>query len=97
MVRVVHANDGLLVAGNIFSGPGTRIENYSGKIHVRHNLVRNVTDYFVNAAKGDLHLKTTAADAIGKAPALDGVDADFDGQKRGDKPDLGADELVAEE
>ena len=33
-IRVIHANDGLVVKNNIFSGPGVSIERYTGKIDI---------------------------------------------------------------
>ena len=94
LVRVVHANDGLVVANNVFSGPRISIENYEGEIDVRNNLVRPVGQYFVDQSKGNLHLTSRATDAIDRATADRDVSEDIDGQLRGDKPDLGADELA---
>jgi hypothetical protein len=94
LVRVVHANDGLVVANNLFSGPRISIENYEGRIEVRNNLVQGVGEYFVDAARGDLHLVAGAASAIERATVEPDVPADIDGQRRGDKPDLGADEFA---
>lgn len=93
LLRVVHANDGLVVANNIFSGPRIVAEHYEGQIDVRSNLIRPVGDYFVDAAKGNLHLTTKAVDAIDKATPDGDVPEDIDGQPRRTKPDLGADEL----
>jgi len=94
LLRVVHANDGLVVANNIFSGPRIVAEHYEGQIDVRNNLVRPLGEYFVDPAKGNLHLTAKAADAIDKATADRDVHEDIDGQPRGEKPDLGADELA---
>lgn len=93
LLRVVHANDGLLVTNNIFSGPRIVVEQTEGPIEVRGNLIRPVGNYFVDAAAGNLHLKETAADAIDRATVDNDVRHDIDGQPRGGKPDLGADEL----
>ncbi len=95
LLRVVHANDGLVVANNIFSGPRIVAEQYEGRIDVRNNLIRPVGDYFVDAAKGDLHLTARATDAINRATVDENVSQDIDGQPEGNKPDLGADEWVA--
>jgi hypothetical protein len=94
LLRAVHANDGLVVANNIFSGPRIVTQNNEGPIEVRNNLIRPVSDYFVDAAKGNLHLTAKAADAIDKAIPDDLVKEDIDREQRGSKPDLGADELV---
>jgi len=93
LIRIVHANDGLVVANNIFSGPRIVAEQYEGRIDVRNNLIRPVGEYFVDAAKGNLHLVAGAVDAIDKATVDRNVREDIDGQQRGEKPDLGADEL----
>lgn len=93
LLRVVHANDGLVARGNLFSGPRIVVELVEGPVRVEGNLVRPVPDWFVDPAKGDLHLTARAVGAIDRAPALEGVDDDIDGQPRGDAPDLGADEL----
>jgi len=93
LLRVVHANDGLVVANNVFSGPRIVTEHYEGPIDIQNNLIRPVGDYFVDAAKGNLHLTAKAADAIDKATADGNVQDDIDGQARGAKPDLGADEF----
>ncbi|MFV1968673.1 MAG: right-handed parallel beta-helix repeat-containing protein [Pirellulaceae bacterium] len=93
LLRAVHANDGLIVAHNIFSGPRISIEKVEGRIDVRNNLVRPVTNYFVNASKGNLHLTGMAVEAIDKATADPAVTEDIDGQPRGAQSDLGADEL----
>lgn len=95
LLRVVHANDGLVVTNNIFSGPRIVAEHYEGRIDVRNNLIRPVGDYFVDAAKGNLHLTVKAADAIDRATADGNITEDIDGEPRGTKPDLGADELTA--
>jgi hypothetical protein len=93
LLRAVHANDGLVVANNIFSGPRIVTQNNEGPIEVRNNLIRPVGDYFVDAAKGDLHLKANAVDAIDRATNDDDIKGDIDRQQRGARPDLGADEL----
>ncbi len=61
-------------------------------IDQKSNIVGDLTGWFVDPSIGDLHLTDKAADAIDKAVPLDEVDEDFDGQKRGPKPDIGADE-----
>jgi len=94
LLRVVHANDGLVVTNNIFSGPRLCIEKVEGEIEVRNNLVRPVGDYFVDAARGNLHLTDAAVDAIDKATAAMAVKDDIDGQPRVGAVDLGADELA---
>ena len=92
LLRVVHANDGLLAANNIFSGPRIAVETGDAELEIRNNLVRTVGEYFVDAADGDLHLTGQASDAIGKAIPYAEVRDDIDRQPRGNAPDLGADQ-----
>jgi len=94
LLRVVHANDGLLVRNNIFSGPRIVSELHEGPIDVRGNLIRPVGDYFVDAARGNLHLTPKAVDAIDRATVDRDVAEDIDRRPRGERPDLGADELL---
>ncbi|MGI8918728.1 MAG: beta strand repeat-containing protein [Pyrinomonadaceae bacterium] len=55
----------------------------------------NVSDFFVNAATGDLHLKPTATPVLNAGTPAGGVTNDFDDQTRSaTTPDIGADELV---
>jgi hypothetical protein len=51
---------------------------------------------FVNPAAADLHLLPSATDAIDKAPSLDTVTNDFNGdlRPRGASSDIGADEFT---
>jgi hypothetical protein len=96
LLRVVHANDGLIAAHNLFSGPRIVVEMTEGRLDVRNNLIRPVPDYFVDAVRGDLHLTAGAVDAIDRATRDPLVPTDIDRRLRGDHPDLGADEFVRE-
>lgn len=91
LIRTVFANDGLVVANNLLSGPGMRNESES-KIEFVGNLIRDMTTAFVDPAHGDLHLTPLATEAIDKAATPDEVMEDIDRQPR-TKPDIGADEL----
>jgi hypothetical protein len=59
-----------------------------------NNIVKDVTDSFIAPTQGNLHLKSTAIKAVDMGLVLSEVTEDFDGQKRGAKPDIGADELI---
>jgi hypothetical protein len=93
LLRTVFTNDGLLIANNLLSGPGIRNESES-KITFLNNLIKDVTDGFIDPARGDLHLKSTAIEAIDKGLARAEVVEDIDRERRGAKPDIGADELT---
>jgi hypothetical protein len=92
LVRILGASDGLVVAGNIFSGPKPRNES-KGKVTIENNLVKDITAAFSDPAAGNLHLKTPLPEVVDQAKKLAEVTEDIDGAKRGPKPDLGADEI----
>jgi hypothetical protein len=92
LIRTVFTNDGLIIANNLLNGPRIRNESKS-KVTFRNNIIRDVTDVFVDPANGNLHLKNTAIDIVDKGTPLREVNKDFDGELRGSKPDIGADEL----
>ena len=92
LIRLVHDNDGLVVANNLLSGPPMRIETAS-KVLFRNNLiVKDLTGDFVDAAGGNLHLKIRLPDAESVEP-LPEVPDDIDRQARGERTTAGADEL----
>ena len=93
LLRTVFTNDGLLIANNLISGPGIRNESES-KITFLNNLIKDSTDAFIDPAHGDLHLKSTAIEAIDKGLARAEVVEDVDREQRGARPDIGADELT---
>ena len=98
LLRLVAANDGLVVKNNIFCGPRILRDRVTGKVTIENNLVSpKITDYFVAPERGDLHLTAKAAQAIDRGTRLKDVVEDIDGRPRGDKPDLGADEFVPAE
>lgn len=59
------------------------------------NLVTAVPSMFVNPPGGNLHLPSSATNAIDQAPTLSTVTNDFDGERRprGARSDIGADEF----
>ncbi len=61
------------------------------------NLTSAASDWFVDAASGDLHLAATATTAIDGAVTLSAVPDDYDGGPRptGSAPDVGADEYLS--
>ncbi len=93
LIRIVFDNDGLLVANNLLSGPKIRNESDSN-IRFINNLEKDLTDVLVNPTQGNLHLTARAIDAINEAKPLSDVISDIDSEARGDKPDIGADELA---
>ena len=92
LLRTFADNDGLVVANNIFSGPGLSLESPS-RVELRDNLVKPVPGYFVDGEGGNLHLTGQATGAIGKAARCLEVPEDFDRRPRGETTDLGADQF----
>jgi len=101
LIRLVHDNEGLVVANNLLSGPEIRNESPSQVVFV-NNLAKDLTGAFVDPARGDLHITERAADVIDKAKPLPrgqrsdlpDVTTDIDAQPRDSRPDIGADEFV---
>ncbi len=94
LIRTVFDNDGLVVANNLLSGPGMSNESDS-EIRFLGNLLQDVSGVFANPSRGDLHLTRAAAEIVDKAMVLaEASNTDIDGQSRGDRPDIGADELA---
>jgi hypothetical protein len=89
LIRVVHDNDGLLVANNLLSGPDLRNESTS-RITFQQNPAKDETAFFVDAPRGNLRLKAPPPEIIGRAGLLPDGRADIDRQDRGARPDIGA-------
>jgi hypothetical protein len=94
LLRTVFTNDGLLVANNLLSGPGTSNESDS-EIRFVGNLLRDASGAFADPAHGDLHLTQAADEIIDQGAALPApVGEDIDRQHRDSQPDIGADERI---
>ncbi len=94
LIRLVHDNDGLVVANNLLSGPPLRNES-SSRMELRDNPAGDFAGWFAAPGEGNLHVNGAASGAIDRAPPLPDVREDIDGILRGPKPDLGADEFGA--
>ncbi|MFH1715836.1 MAG: right-handed parallel beta-helix repeat-containing protein [Planctomycetota bacterium] len=93
LIRTVFTNDGLLIANNLISGPGIRNESDS-VVELSNNLIKDLTNAFVEPERGNLHLTHAATEAIDRGIALEEVSDDIDRQPRRAKPDIGADEII---
>lgn len=91
LIRLVHDNDGLVVAQNLLSGPPMRVETPSAK-RIEGNVTQDVTRWLVDPAAGDLHLRPGAAEVLGSVQRLVTVPEDLDGQKRPELTVVGADQ-----
>jgi hypothetical protein len=92
LIRIVHENSGLLVANNLLSGPKIRVESES-KIDFKGNLEGDFARRFADPERGDLHLKAPGGEGIDKGAPLSEVAEDIDRTPRGEKPEIGADEV----
>lgn len=91
LIRLVHDNDGLVVAQNLLSGPPMRIETQSPK-RIEGNVTRDVSQWLVNPGAGNLHLQPGAAEVLGTVQRLADVPEDMDRQKRPELTVVGADQ-----
>jgi len=92
LIRLVHDNDGLVVANNLLSGPSMRIETTS-KVQFRGNqTVKDMIGDFVDVAGGNLHLKSSPAAATLAADRFAEAPDDIDRQARGPLTTIGADQ-----
>ena len=92
LIRLVHDNDGLVVANNLLSGPPIRIETTS-PMQLRDNLAGDFGDLFVDAKSGDLHLKRSEPRFVDAGQPVAEAPTDIDGEARTGMPDIGADEF----
>ncbi len=91
LTRLVHDNEGLVVANNLLSGPAMRIETES-RFENTGNVTRDMTNELVDPRGGNLHLKRPVPQVVDAARPAAGVATDIDNQQRDDRPDVGADE-----
>lgn len=91
LIRLVHDNEGLVVAHNLLSGPDVRIETES-RVRLVGNLARVVGEFFQDTRSGNLHLVRLLPDPGAVVDRLAEVAEDFDRQPRGLCTHVGADE-----
>lgn len=83
----------VMFANNLLSGP--RVSNESkSKVRFVNNTVRDFSDEFVDPRASNLHLNRLSPEIVDRAVVLAEVADDIDGQSRGARPDIGADELA---
>lgn len=91
LIRLVHDNDGLVVANNLLSGPPLRVESGS-PMKLAGNAHAEAGSWFIRADAGDLHLDPQARSAFPTATRLDNAAEDIDRGPRGAPATVGADE-----
>jgi hypothetical protein len=94
-IRVVHANPGLSVRSNLIVGDGRgsllRIETEE-RIALESNAEGAFRDFFVDPARGDLHIREAQKPTAPRAARLPGTKIDLDGDARPAETAIGADE-----
>ncbi len=80
LIRLVHDNDGLVVANNLLSGAPVRVET-SSAVRMQGNLERDVSGIFVDSAGGNLHL-AQGTEGLGTVERLADAPEDIDLQAR---------------
>lgn len=87
------ATTGVEIRYNLTDGAVQQRDGAAGT--VSNNITNAQSNWFVNAATGDLHLAAIATAAIDKAAAHSSVVTDYDAESRpqGAAPDIGADEF----
>jgi hypothetical protein len=92
MVHFDNCSTGVVMKNNISVGRviqhGGELPDTTGNIWLR----TNISGWFQDAVNGDLHLVSTATQAIDKGIVLAEVPNDFDDKPRDANPDMGADE-----
>jgi hypothetical protein len=91
LIRLVHDNEGLVVANNLLGGSPVRVETKS-PVRLEGNVARDVTRWLVDPAAGNLHLRPGAAEVLGTVERLPEVPEDIDRQKRPERTAVGADQ-----
>jgi hypothetical protein len=86
---------GAVVVNNLFDSAVQSRDGAAGTVSGNSNLASAAL--FIDAASGDLHLKSTASIAIDKVTVMANAPTDWDGQARPSGPgaDIGADEFSA--
>jgi hypothetical protein len=91
LIRLVHDNKGLAVVNNLLSGPPMRVETTS-PVRFEGNVTRDVAEWFVDVAQGDLHVRGNLAAETGRVTSIAQVPEDFDREPRRPLTDVGADQ-----
>jgi len=95
LIRLVHDNDGLVVANNLLCGRAMQVETKS-RVRIEGNLIKNVAPWLIDPAAGNLHLRAGAAGALGAVKRLSEVVEDFDRRPRSPLTVVGAHQPVGD-
>jgi len=89
LIRLVHDNDGLVVANNLLCGRAMQVET-KNHVQIEGNVIKNVASWLVDPATGNLHLRPVAAAVLGTVKRLADVPEDIDRQRRSPLTVVGA-------
>jgi hypothetical protein len=89
LIRVVHDNQGLVIANNLLSGPPPSME-WGGQVLMAGNTIDDVTRYFEDVAEGNLRLGLAAGTAVRPVLRIPHVPEDIDTRPRGARTYPGA-------
>ncbi len=95
LIRLVHDNDGLVAANNLLCGRAMQIETKS-PMRIEGNLIKDASDWLVDPAAGNLHLRPGAGQALGAVKRLPEVPEDIDRQPRPPSTAVGAHQPASE-
>jgi len=96
-LRIGVANEDLLVANNLLSGPSDiHLHENAGSLQLRGNLWLRESDRspFVDHGQGDLHLKDGMGEELLAEEGVETEGRDIDGKLRGKRPVCGAHEVA---
>lgn len=91
LIRLVHDNDGLVVANNLLSGPPLQNQS-SSELATGDNVTKVLTQAFAAAADGNLRLQGPVVGVTGACRRLASATRDIDGDVRVEQTDAGADQ-----
>ncbi len=89
LIRLVHVNDGLVVANNLLSGAPIRVETDSA-VRFEENVTGDLESAFVDVATGDLRLRQAVEGITAAVDRLDEIPEDFTGSPRHRRTTVGA-------
>lgn len=92
LIRLVHDNDGLVVANNLLSGPPLQDQS-SGTVQIVGNVTKVLSDALASVPAGNLHLNGRVSGVTDACELVPNATHDFDGEVRDNPTDAGADQF----
>ena len=92
LIRVILDNEELVIANNLLDGPPLQNQS-TPPARLAGNWTGEATAWFVDPGEGDLHLKKAAEPIAWQADMDWSTERDIDGEERGERSPVGADEF----